>query len=88
MFLAAIIGNNKRTGKETIAIGTPRENHGDVYMRVAGRLDITDAYGFVDEDTLKYFNRKNASKVTEELTGDHDSDFESSEAYLELRDKC
>ena len=88
MFLAAILGYNKRNGKLTLAIGLPTENHSDVYMRVAGRLDITDAFGFVDPVTFKYYNRKNAAVIAEKATGNHDLDFESSEGYLELRDKC
>ena len=83
MFLAAIIGFDKKTGKEIVAIGLPNENHGDIYNRVAGRLDITDdSFGFVDPKTLKYYSRKNAASIAEQVTGDKDSDFESSEYYV------
>jgi hypothetical protein len=85
MFLTAILGYNKKTGKETLAIGGPRETHGDVYMRVAGRLDINDISGFVDSETLKYYNRKTAARIAAAMSGNKDADFESSEYHIGLR---
>jgi hypothetical protein len=88
MFLAAIRGYDKKTGREVLAVGKPRETHGDIFCRVGGRLDIDDINGFVDSKTLKYHTRKAAAAIAEEVTGNEDMDFESSESYIELRDKC
>ena len=87
MFLAAIIGYNKVTGKETLAIGGLRETHGDIYMRVAGRLDINDISGFVDRETFKYYSRARAARIAELMSGDKDADFGSSEYHIGLRYK-